>query len=240
MISEGIELSIVLPTYNECENLKLFIPQIEEAFKQHPFEIIIVDDNSKDGTGELIQDFNKKFSNITFISRKNISGIGSALRDGYNAARGELILSSDSDLSFSSNDMIRLYEKMLEGHDMVLGYKQNVEDESNQNKSSVSRFKNFLSRAGNWLARHAGSVDVKNFSTNFRILRRSRWLELYTTETAHSFLLETVFKATKKGFQIAEIPVSFYDRKFGISKLQLWKEAPRFLMKVFKYGVLEK
>ena len=115
-----LALSIVLPAYKECENLSIFIPEIEKGFAGIPFEIIIVDDNSKDGTNELVYRFQSQFNNIHIIERPGLLGIGSALRQGYDTAKGEYILSSDADLSFSVADMLSLFKKANEGYDMVL------------------------------------------------------------------------------------------------------------------------
>src|SRR3989338_3374869 len=95
-----LRLSIILPSYKECDNLAVFIPQIETVFWDTQFEIIIIDDNSKNGTNELAQQFNMQYGNVRLITRPRLLGIGSALRDGYNAAQGEFIISSDADLSF--------------------------------------------------------------------------------------------------------------------------------------------
>ncbi|MCX6813612.1 MAG: glycosyltransferase, partial [Candidatus Azambacteria bacterium] len=122
-----IKLSIILPTYNEAENLKILIPQIEGEFKDGSLEIIVVDDNSPDGTKELLETLNNNFKNIKLISRPKLMGIGSAIRDGYNLAQGEYILSSDADLSFKVDDMRRLYEKLNEGYDLVLAYRHGGE-----------------------------------------------------------------------------------------------------------------
>src|SRR3989344_7792729 len=100
MNEQKLELSVVLPTYNEAKNLETLIPLVEEIFKDLRVEIIVVDDNSKDGTKEFLELLNEKFGNVKLISRTKLLGIGSAIRDGYNAAKGEYILSSDADLSF--------------------------------------------------------------------------------------------------------------------------------------------
>jgi len=228
------ELSIVLPVYNECENLAILIPHIEETFKEYSFELIIVDDNSKDVTQSLLHELNKFFLNVRSIKRENVFGIGSALRDGYNIAQGKYILSSDADLSFSPTDMLRLYEKVLEGYDMVLGYK------CRDKKVPHNFFKSFISILGNMLVRTLSGIQLRNFSTNFRIIRASQWKKIKTCEDAHPFLFESVLKANHLGLRICEIPIIFHDRKYGKSKLNFFREAPRFLIKVIKYTFIEK
>src|SRR3990167_6732960 len=118
-----VSLSIVLPAYKEKENLEVLIPQIEEEFRGGSFEIIVVDDHSCDGTRELVDKLHEQYHNVRLLERPGLLGIGSALRDGYDAARGEYILSSDADIGRAADDMRALYEKICTGYDMVLGYK---------------------------------------------------------------------------------------------------------------------
>src|SRR3989344_5122155 len=142
------ELSIVLPAYKEAKNLAILIPEIEKAFNGCSFEIIVVDDNSQDGTKELLDSLNKKFGNIKLILRPGLMGIGSALRDGYNRSQGEFILSSDADLSFVVEDMARLFETIKEGYDIVLGYKIEYKPLKQEYKPSWVRVSYLISRVG--------------------------------------------------------------------------------------------
>ena len=239
-----IDLSIVLPTYKEKENLLVFIPQIEEGFQGTDFEIIIVDDNSKDGTRELVENLNRQYENIRLIERAGLLGIGSALREGYDRALGTFILSSDADLSFTVSDMRSLNKKIREGYDIVLGYKveyrPNGQEVKRQKSFSVA-VKNHLSEMGNWMVRFmSGMGKIRNFNTNFRIIRRSTWQAVHTNEDRNFFLFETIIKAQKAGAKITEIPVTFYNRKFGQSKLNFFKEAPKYFWKLILYTFFPK
>ena len=120
---EKIVLSIVLPCFRERANLELLVPSILQQFRDVPHEVIVVDDGSADGTVELMAKFAGQYGNVRLIERDRLRGIGSALREGYDSARGEFILSSDADLSFSVNDMSRLLREAQQGLDLVLGYK---------------------------------------------------------------------------------------------------------------------
>lgn len=230
----SFKLSIVLPTYNEAKNLEILIPDIESMFKILPFEIIVVDDGSKDGTKELLELLNKKFNNIKLISRPRLMGIGSAIRDGYNAACSEYILSSDADLSFRAEDMKRLYEKINEGYDLVLGHRHG-EGGGYEKKTPLVKIKYSLSRSGNFVFKTLSGIKINDFSANFRIIRRNSWLRLKTAENTNSLLFEMIIKAKKSGLKIAEIPVVFSQRRFGESKLNMLREAPRFVIKFIKY-----
>ncbi len=242
MISEQNQgISIVLPTYNEAKNLEILIPEIEEEFGKSLLEIIVIDDNSQDGTKELLDSLNKKFGNIKLISRPGLMGIGSALRDGYNSSRGKFILSSDADLSFVVEDMRRLFETIKEGYDIVLGYKVKYKPLKQEYKPLWVRVSYLISQVGNLTVKNVSSMkNIRNFNTNFRSLRRSKWLEIKTVEDGHFFLFETIFRILKKGAKLAEIPVIFYDRKFGDSKMNFLTEASKYLFKLIRYTFFDK
>src|SRR3989344_3391982 len=96
-----MRISIIIPTYNEAENIPIIIGDIEKTiFKKYVGEIIIVDDSSPDGTGDIAKRLNKKYKNIIVINKEKREGIGAALRVGYNNANGDILISTDADLSF--------------------------------------------------------------------------------------------------------------------------------------------
>ena len=101
--------------------------------------------------------------------------------------------------------------------------------------------KNHLSEMGNWMVRFmSGMSKIRNFNTNFRIIRRSTWQAVHTNEDRNFFLFETIIKAQKAGAKITEIPVTFYNRKFGQSKLNFFKEAPKYFSKLILYTFFSK
>src|SRR3989338_5805126 len=226
-------LSIVLPTYKERENLTVFIPQIEQEFVATPIEIIIVDDNSADGTVELVAELNAQYSNVRIIVRPALLGIGSAIRRGYDEAHGEFILSSDADLSFSVADMRRLFEKIQEGFDLVTGYRHN--GGGYERKTLSVKIKYLFSKFGNQVVQKLSRLRTRDFSANFRIIRRDAWHKIETRENTNALLAEIIFKSFRKVCRTPEIPVTFSERRFGESKLNLWKEAPKFLFKFVKF-----
>ncbi len=231
------KLSIVLPTYKEKENIAIFIPQIEEEFKDVAMEVIVVDDNSRDGTRELVHELHEKYGNVSLIERSGLLGIGSALRDGYNAARGEYILSSDADLSFITPDMRSLYEKILTGYDMVLGYKivGKTHAPEPQKKLITQEMMLPIGKLCNWIVRIISGVgNLREYNTNFRVMRSSMWKKLHTAEDRNFFLFETIFRAYQNGAKVAEIPVSFLPRKFGESKLNFLQQAPKYFFDLLR------
>jgi len=106
-----LDISIVTVTYNERENIGLLIDSIEKEFKEHKLkgEIIVVDDNSPDGTGNIVLKKNKKYKNINLISRMSKLGVGSAYFAGVKAAQGEVIITMDADLSHPPDRIFEMY-----------------------------------------------------------------------------------------------------------------------------------
>lgn len=233
------KLSVVLPTYKEAPNLRELIPHIERAFASVPFELIVVDDNSQDGTRELLERLQEQYHNVVLVERPRPTGIGSAVRDGYNRARGEYILSSDADQSFAVADMVRLYEKIQEGYDLVLGCRHGAGG-GYERRTLAVKAKYLFSRGGNFVVRAVSGLGVRDVSANFRIIRRDAWEKIHTRENTNSLLFEMVAKSVHAGFRVTEIPITFSERKFGESKLNMWKEAPKFLVKFVKYRWLDR
>lgn len=231
-----IELSIVIPTYNERKNVSILIPQIVDLFNRRGivFEILVVDDSSPDGTQEVILKMKKEFKNIHLISRKKKEGIGAALKEGYNLSLGKYILSSDADLSFKVSDMGKLYDKINEGYDLVVGSRY-AKGGYYERKNIRTFSKNMVSSIGNRLWGFLFGFPTSDFSANFRIIRNKTWKEIETKENTNFLLFEMVYKTYLKSKRITEIPVSFVDRKYGESKLNLSIEAPKAAGKLLVY-----
>jgi dolichol-phosphate mannosyltransferase len=232
-----IKLSIVLPAYKEKENLEVLIPQIEKEFGDTSLEIIVVDDQSNDGTREWIQERQVQDPRIVFLERPTLAGIGSALRDGFNLARGEFLLSSDADQSFSTKDMRALFEKIQTGYDMVLGYRTPPPEDAvvDIDESLKGRFENdLISPMSNFVIGVVSGLGFRNYNTNFRILRSQLWKSIQTVENRQFFLFETIYRAKQKGARITEIPVTFVLRRIGESKVSFFRQAPKYVLKLLR------
>jgi len=232
-----ITLSIVLPAYKERENLEVLIPQIAREFDDTSYEIIVVDDHSNDGTRELLDALRVGNPRIVMLERSSLAGIGSALRDGFNTARGEYILSSDADQSFSAKDMRALFEKILTGYDMVLGYRTPQHNAAGAvpRESLQARLENALiSPMSNFVIGVVSGLGLKNYNTNFRILRTTLWKSIHTVENGQFFLFETIYRASQHRARIAEIPVTFVTRRIGESKVSFFKQAPGYAFKLLR------
>ncbi len=232
-----MKVSVILPTYNEKKNISLLIPRIEQDFfiqNNIKGEIIVVDDSSPDETANIAKQLNKKYGNINTIIKLKKEGIGTALRVGYNAARYEIILSSDVDLSFDVKDMKRLYDAIIAGNDLVVG-SRHMPAAKYDKPNLTTLLKGFVSKFGNIITRIISGVEIHDFSANFRAIKKDVWKSIKTKENTNSILFEMIMKAHYKGYKVAEIPVRFRDRIYGVSKLNLKKEAPKFFIKLLYY-----
>ena len=230
-------LSIIIPTYNERENIKIFIPEIEKTFRHVNHEIIVVDDNSPDGTAKASEELNKKYGNIRVIVRKKKEGIGAAIREGYNSARYSIILSSDADLSFTLSDTYRLYEKIQEGYDLVWGSKYS-KGSFYEPATWQGRVKKWVSKNGNKIIRITTGIKANDFTANLRAIKKDVWAQIDTQEKTNTFLMEMILKCKYGGLRVAEMPVTFNARIYGESKMNLGVEAPKFIIKMVKYVLM--
>ena len=230
-----MNISVVIPTYNERENILHFIPQLVEAFQGVAYEILVVDDDSPDGTGEAVQAFARANPRIRLITKHRKEGIGAALRVGYDPAQGGIIVSSDADLSFRVEDLVRLTEAVAQGADLALGCRHTPGAAVYEAEAVRIRCKRWMSRLGSVVLRWVFRIPIHDFSANCRAIRRSVWQQIHTRENTNTLLLEMILRCHYGGFRVEERPVTFQDRRYGQSKLRLSIEAPKFLLKMVKY-----
>ncbi len=229
-------VSLIFPTYNERENLRWLIPQVEAAFAGTPCEILIVDDGSPDGTADEAEALNRTYGNIRVIRRPGRAGLGSAIRRGYDEARHDLLISCDADGSFSAHDLVRLAATAAEGYDLVLGSRHSAGARYETPRWAIT-VKYCISWLGNWLLRQLLRVPLHDFSSNCRAIRRTTWQTLQTRERTNALLLEMILQVAAVGGRITEIPVTFVDRRCGRSKLNLWVEIPIYLLVMWRHVI---
>jgi dolichol-phosphate mannosyltransferase len=234
-MKESAALTILLPTYNEAENLAELIPEIEERFEGCALRILVVDDASPDGTAEVARRLNQRHGNIEVLTPPERKGLGAALRLGYDHASTPYILSSDADLSFSVDAMLELYETIQErGDDLVQGTRHEAGGRYEVTGARIW-MKKASSVIGNFVVRHLAGLPVTDCSANFRVIRKDAWERIKTRENTNAILFEMIFKCHHGGLKVSSIPVTFRDRRHGESKLNLVVEIPKFLVRMFYY-----
>jgi dolichol-phosphate mannosyltransferase len=223
-------VSVVLGTYNERENLAKLVPTIESVFEENRIdcEIVVVDDNSPDGTSELVRELGMNYRNVRLLWRPEKMGPGSAHADGYRAAKGDIIIGMDTDFSHDPYDIPRFLAKIDEGYDVVQASRY-IEGGTYEVNSFQTWKKKMASKFGNVLIAFFSRVPLHDFTTSFRAVRRVVVENVKTESSGNSFFMEFLVKAHRKGYRLIEIPIAFKDRVIGKSKLKLGRQSIRML-----------
>jgi dolichol-phosphate mannosyltransferase len=208
---------VCLPTYNERENLGRMLL----ALADKGVSVLVIDDNSPDGTGELADRLAAKLEHVQVLHRDRKEGLGPAYLAGFRRALAdpavELVLEMDADFSHDPDDVRRLISAAGRA-DLVLGSRY-VEGGSIANWGRVRRF---VSTGGSLYARWILGIPVHDLTGGFKCFRREvlETLDLEAiTSRGYAFQIETTYRALRAGFRVVEIPISFADREHGGSKM---------------------
>lgn len=206
-------LSIIIPTYNEADNINNLIESIVKCIEHiDSYEILIVDDNSPDKTGEIVREYSKKNPNIKVMVRTKDRGLAKSVVDGYKNAKGDYLLVMDADLSHPPEIIPKLYYKIKEGFDVVVASRL-VEGGGTEDWPRTRRLNSFV---GTFLCRPL--TKVKDPMSGFYIIRKDLFLDFNKIKTeGYKILLEVLVKSKSK--KTAEVPFIFRDRTYGNSKL---------------------
>jgi len=224
---------IILPTYNEAENLPKLVKTIFDL--QIPdLHIIVVDDNSPDGTGQIADRLAKEFPLIV-IHRQGKQGLGSACITGFKKALefgADIVCQMDADFSHDPHDLPRLLERIDRDYDFVIGSRRVI----GGNIKGWSRYRNIQSILAMSFARAMLGLKTRDITAGYRCLKATilKDIDFQTIKAnGYAFQEELIYRSEKKGYSIAEVPVTFIDRKFGQSKLGI-KDIIEFFMTVFR------
>ncbi|MFZ5438733.1 MAG: polyprenol monophosphomannose synthase [Myxococcota bacterium] len=225
---------VIIPTYNERDNLG---PITEAVLKADPrVDILVVDDNSPDGTGQLADELAAKEPRIRVLHREKKQGLGRAYLHAFRWALAEkyqFIIEMDADFSHDPKYLPKLIDTAQSGADIALGSRY-VEGGGTVNWG-VSR--QIISKGGSLYARTILGVDVRDLTGGFKCFNR-RVLETIDLDAVQSsgyaFQIELTYRALKKGFTVKEVPIVFEDRRVGQSKMsrKIFLEAVRMVWKL--------
>src|SRR5579884_2438547 len=206
--------SVVVPTYNERQNL----PRLVAAIAEHmpiDYEIVVVDDASPDGTGELALDLATRHP-IRLVSRPAKGGLGSAYRDGFAEAKGDVVFEMDADLSHDPRYLPALIEAIEAGADVAVGSRYTAEGRI----VGWSWYRKLVSGVGNLLARLALGLRVGDTTSGYRAYAREAAGIVQAVESdGYAFQVEALHLARRAGLRIVEVPITFENRTVGRSKL---------------------
>ena len=207
---------VCLPTYNERENLERMV----RALGEQGVSVLVIDDNSPDGTGELADRLSQELDHVEVLHRERKEGLGPAYLAGFERALAdgaELILEMDCDFSHDSADVRRLIAAAAEA-DLALGSRY-VPGGSVGSWGLVRRA---VSAGGSLYARLLLGVGVRDLTGGFKCYRRAvlETIDLGAISSrGYAFQIETTYRALRAGFQVVEVPIAFVDREQGGSKM---------------------
>jgi len=223
-----VDLSVVIPTYKEGANISKLIFKLHDAIRDfsNDYEIIMVDGSSEDGTVENAQDAGAK----VFIQRD--PGYGNALKEGFDTARGDYIITMDGDLSHDPI-VIRDLWKSRNKSDIVIASRY-VKNGS----ADMPYFRKFLSLTLNKFFTYFLSIPVKDVSSGFRLYKTSSIKSMNLSGQNFDVLQEILVRAYSNGWSVSEIPFKYRPREHGQSKLKLIKFGISYLKTFLKLWLL--
>ena len=230
---------VIIPTYNECENIRELITKILSLNKD--LHILVVDDNSPDSTGKIVESLAKDNSYIHIMNRPKKMGLGSAHIEGFKFAMKEgfvNILTMDADFSHNPGYIPELIKTVSEnGMDVAIGSRYVKGGETAVN---WGKFRKFISRSANFIAKYIVGLKTMDSTGGFRCYRSEviKGIDLgHLRSNGYSFLMEMLFICQRHGFRIKELPIRFEDRRVGISKISR-KEVYKAIITLIRLFIL--
>ena len=207
---------IFTATYNESGNIEKYLSAI---LKNKNIDLLIIDDSSPDGTFSLIKRYKKKYKNLFLIIRKKKLGLDTAHKLAFKIAKKknyDNLITMDADLSHDPNK-IKYFISALKKHPFVIGSRY---IDGGQNRMKFGRF--ILSYLGNKFIKFVLNINCNEYTTSYRgfnLLELKNFDIKIVNSKGYSFFMETIFWINKYGYQIKELPIIFYDRDKGKSKI---------------------
>jgi len=208
--TEEIEISVVVPVFNEKESLPILIPKLVEVLNRlsTPYELILVDDGSLDGSWKILKGMVSRHHFFRILRFKENRGSSAALVAGVEAARGRRIVTIDSDLQNDPADIPRLLES-LDHYDMAAGWRQKRED---------PWLKRISSKIANAIRNRLSGEKINDSVCPLRVFKKECFKDIPKFNGMHRFL-PTLMKM--EGYRVIEVPVSHHPRRFGKSKYNI-------------------
>jgi dolichol-phosphate mannosyltransferase len=220
MIRSLMRATVCLPTYNERENLERMVAALGAVFRDGD-RVLVIDDGSPDGTGELADRLSVELGFVDVLHRPRKEGLGPAYLAGFRRALAdgaELVLEMDCDFSHDPKDVPRLIAAAEEGADLVLGSRY-VRGGSIPNWGVVRRA---ISLGGNLYAQAVLQSRIRDLTGGFKCFRRRvlETIDLGAIDSrGYAFQIETTYRVLRAGFRVVEVPIAFVDREHGHSKM---------------------
>jgi dolichol-phosphate mannosyltransferase len=233
-----MKLSVVIPAYDEEGSIHETVQTLYATLSQNQIdhEILVVNDNSKDGTESVLKELKKHVPSLVYFTNPGPNGFGYAVRFGLERFSGDCVAIMMADLSDDPDDLVRFYNKLLEGYDCVFG----------------SRFmrggkiidypflKKIINRMANSLVKVSVGIRYNDCTNAFKLYRRETIQGIKPFLAPHfNLTLELPLKAIIRGYSYAVLPNSWTNRKYGVSKLKIKEMGSRYFF-ILLYCLIER
>ena len=212
MTEDQLELSVVIPIYNEQDNIEQLYRDLKQVLEglAKSYEIVAVDDGSTDSSFEVLRELHRGDDLLKVVRLRRNFGQSAAFTAGFDRAVGEIIVSMDADLQFDPADISKLLDKISEGYDIVSGWR------SDRQETYLTR--RLPSMAANWLISRITGVELHDYGCSLKAYRSEVIRNVRLYGELHRFIPAL---ASSIGVHLAEVPVSHYPRRHGKSKYDL-------------------
>ncbi len=226
-----MKLSVIVPIYNEAATIDELVRRVEQAPIEK--EIILVDDGSTDGTDQQLRRLAEQMANIVLVQHESNRGKGAALRSGFQAATGEVMLIQDADLEYDPADYPRLLEPIVNGRaDVVLG--------SRFVGSECHRVLYFWHAFGNRLLTLASNLftnlNLTDMEACYKVFRREILAQIDIEEDGFGVEPELVAKVARIGCRVYEVGIAYHGRTYEEGKKIVWQDGLWALWCILKYN----
>ncbi len=219
-------IAVLIPTYNERDNIPLLMDEVFRilSYADYDSHIIVIDDNSPDGTGYLVKNIAEVNDHVHLLSRAGKYGLGSAYMDGlrwsYSNLSPDIFIQMDADFSHSPYNLPNLVKGILEGYDVIIGSRYVKSGGS----TSWSWHRKLISKVANLIVHLMLRIKEKDATSGFRALSKkavNSLLNFTLSSKGYSYQIESLFLYSNLGLSIKEFPILFFGRKKGRTKLSI-------------------
>lgn len=204
-------ISAVFPAYNDGGSIASMVAAAEIALRAvtRDYEIVVVNDGSSDYTAAILEEISTRYPKLRVITHPSNQGYGAALRTGFSAAVKDWVFYTDGDSQYNPLELVDLVDALHEGVDVVNGYKLSRND-------SWARI--LIGRAYHYLVKILFGLRIRDVDCDFRLIPNQILKEIKLKSVSGAICLELVKKIQDAGYVFAEVPVSHYSRKYGVSQ----------------------
>lgn len=231
-----MKLSIVIPVYNEASTIAEIVYLVQSVEIGMEKEILLVDDCSTDGTLEVLRKMGDQQTDLKVLFHSVNQGKGAALRTGFAAATGDIVLVQDADLEYDPNEYPRLLQPIIDGHaDVVFG--------SRFMGGGPHRVVYYWHYLGNWLltalSNMTTNLNLTDMEVCYKVFRREVIQSIPLKENRFGFEVEITAKVARRKLKIYEVPISYYGREYSEGKKVGWKDGFSALRCIVKYMFMD-